>query len=297
MRIEALKNDEIQAFADYCRKHRAEIDESFLYDEDLRNFKIGEENPTYIIKSEGEEIKAAVSLIIDDYFRRGKKGRFRIFHSEIEEAEVYIELMKAVLKHTGGLEKLFIFVPLVNKKLMQQMESMKFLIDRYAFFLLRENMEVPEYSFPQGYEIKPLVIGRDEEIFCQVRNTSFATLKGSETPITPEMVEKMISSDESIKGGLMILYHGEKPVGVVGCAKDEYENIPAMYIGPLAIIPEYQGIGLGRSLLRAALNFAKEKTYKKVVLSVNAENEGAKTLYLSEGFKQVEAVVCYRYDL
>ncbi len=297
MRVEALKNHELQGFVDYCRKHRSEIDESFLYDEDLKNFKISEENPTYIIKNEGEEIKAAASLIIDEYFRRGKKGRFRVFHSEIKDAGAYIGLMESILRHTEGLEKLFIFIPLANEELMKQIEGMKFSVDRYAFFLLREDIIVPEFSFPEGYEIRPFVIGRDEEIFCQVRNSSFATLRGSETPITPEMVEGMISSDENIEGGIMILYHGEKPVGVVRGAKDEYENVPAMYIGPLAIIPEYQGRGLGRSMLRAALKFAGEKNYKRVVLSVNAENEGAKKLYLKEGFKQVDAVVCYRYDL
>lgn len=83
MRIEALKNNEIRNFIDYCKKHRLEIDDSFLYDEDLRNFEANEENPTYIIKDEAGEVKAAASLIIDDYFRRGKKARFRIFHSEI----------------------------------------------------------------------------------------------------------------------------------------------------------------------------------------------------------------------
>ena len=70
-----------------------------------------------------------------------------------------------------------------------------------------------------------------------------------------------------------------------------------MNIGPLAIIPEYQGKGLGRILLRTILNFAKDKNYKRTILCVNAENERAKALYIQEGFKQVEGVVCYKYDL
>jgi mycothiol synthase len=78
---------------------------------------------------------------------------------------------------------------------------------------------------------------------------------------------------------------------------DEYEGSPIVNIGPLAIIPEYQGRGLGRALLRASLSFAKEKGYSRTILCVNAENERAKALYLDEGFKQVEAVTCYRFDL
>lgn len=70
-----------------------------------------------------------------------------------------------------------------------------------------------------------------------------------------------------------------------------------MNIGALAVIPEYQGKGLGRSLLRASLHFAKEKSYDRTILCVNADNERAKSLYLREGFKEAEAVVCYGYDL
>jgi mycothiol synthase len=137
----------------------------------------------------------------------------------------------------------------------------------------------------------------DEAIWCEVRNAGFAKLRGSETPITPEMVTKMISSEDNIEGGSMILYHNDRPVGVVRGAKDEYEDSPIMNIGPLALIPEYQGKGLGRCLLRASLRLAKERSYKRTILCVNAENERAKALYIQEGFKQVEAVVCYKYDL
>jgi mycothiol synthase len=40
-----------------------------------------------------------------------------------------------------------------------------------------------------------------------------------------------------------------------------------------------------------------EKGYKRTILSVNGENERAQALYIQEGFKQVEAVVCYQYFL
>ncbi|MNW68105.1 ribosomal-protein-alanine N-acetyltransferase [compost metagenome] len=70
-----------------------------------------------------------------------------------------------------------------------------------------------------------------------------------------------------------------------------------MNIGPLALLPEYQGKGLGRVLLRAALHLSKNKGYNRSILCVNAENERAQALYTGEGFKQVEAAACYKYDL
>lgn len=70
-----------------------------------------------------------------------------------------------------------------------------------------------------------------------------------------------------------------------------------MNIGPLAILPAYQGKGLGRQLLRAALDFAQKKKYKKAMLCVNADNERAKKLYLKEAFVQIEGVVAYEYPV
>ena len=297
MQAEALKNERIKDFVEYCKRHRMELDDSFLYDEDLRDFTPNDENPTYIITNQQGEIKATASLIIDEYYRRGSKARFRIFHSEVDNAEYYKLLMQAILKHTEGLDNIFVFIPAINKKLIEFIEGLKFIVERYAFVLVRDELEVPEIKLSEGYSIRPFKLGEDEETWCKVRNASFANLKGSETPKTPEDVVKMISSDDNIEGGSMILYHNERPVGVVRCANDEYEDLPIMNIGPLAIIPEYQGKGLGRMLLRTSLKFAKDNGYNRTILSVNAENERAKSLYIQEGFKQVEAAVCYEYKV
>ncbi len=65
-----------------------------------------------------------------------------------------------------------------------------------------------------------------------------------------------------------------------------------MNIGPVAVLPSYQGKGLGRVLLRAMLICAHEKSYKSVILSVNADNESALSLYTKEGFKKAEGFAC-----
>lgn len=297
MKVEALGNEKVEDFIGYCRKHRSEIDDSFLYDEDLKNFQHSHENPTYIVIDQQEKIIGAASLIIDDYHKKGRRARFRIFHSEVEDIKCYKMLMEAIIKHTKGLNKVFVFIPIENIKLIEFIEELGFIIERYSFLLIREDLDVSDICLPNGYEIKTFRQGIDEEIWCEIRNAGFAKLQGSETPITPDMVSKMIFDSDYIEGGLMILYHNEKPVGIVRGASDEYENSPIMNIGPLAIIPEYQGKGLGRNLLRASLKFAREKAYKRTVLCVNAENERAKNLYIQEGFKQVEQVICYKYDL
>jgi mycothiol synthase len=297
VRVVSLETERVSDFIAYCKKHRSEVDDSYLYDSDLLEFEIRDENPTYLAINQKDEIIGVASLVIDDYHRRGKRARFRIFHCKTQDIQCYQQLLEAVLKHTAGLDKVFLFIPVVNSKLIEMVEGLKFSVERNAFLLVREDLDVPEIHLPEGYELRAFRPGQDENNWLTVRNAAFSTLKGSETPLTTEGVKKLLTDDDYLEGGMMILFDKEKPVGVIRGAHDEYDGAPIMNIGPIAILPEYQGLGLGRSLLRASLGFAKEKGYKSTILSVNGENARAQALYIQEGFKQVEAVVCYQYFL
>ncbi|WP_379153700.1 GNAT family N-acetyltransferase [Paenibacillus sp. sgz5001063] len=297
MKIEALSQERRNEFLDFCRKHRPDIDDSFLYEEQLAEFELSDENPTYVAINEQGSLVAAASLILNDYNRRGRKGQFRIFQADTAEHAIYRELLQAVLRHTAGLDKLNIFVPTVNTRETQNILAAGFAVERYSYLLVRDEESVPDLSLPNGYDIKAFRPGIDEPVWCGVRNAGFAKLKGSETPATPEMVTQMISRKSYIEGGLMILYHNGLAVGVVRGADDDYQGSPIMNIGPLAVLPEYQGQGLGKILLRAALRFAKDHSYTQTVLCVNAENDRAQALYIGEGFKQVEAAACFAFDL
>ncbi|MCH1640773.1 GNAT family N-acetyltransferase [Paenibacillus timonensis] len=296
-RIVALSSEKLEDFKAYCRKHRQEVDDSFLYDEDLAEFQIHGEHPTYIaLNGEGELIGAA-SIIADAYQRKGMQARFRILHCESGDPAVYRRLLDEIVKHGEGLGGMFIFVPSVNPGLMEIIGQLGFQVERYSFLLVNEPLQPASYELPEGYGIRAFRPGEDEEAWCAVRNAGFAQLKGSQTPITPDMVAKYAGEADYLNGGMLFLVHGDRPVGIVRCTDDEYLDAPIMNIGPLALLPEYQGKGLGRLLLRRALGFGRENGYRRAILCVNAENERAKALYLQEGFKEAEYAVNYRLDL
>jgi mycothiol synthase len=58
MKVAILKNDRIKDFVGYCKKHKMEIDDSFLYDEDLKNFEPNAENPTCIVTDQQGNVVA-----------------------------------------------------------------------------------------------------------------------------------------------------------------------------------------------------------------------------------------------
>ncbi|WP_178021405.1 GNAT family N-acetyltransferase [uncultured Paenibacillus sp.] len=296
-RIVALSSERLEDFKAYCRKHRQEVDDSYLYEEDLAEFQIHEEHPAYLAVNEEGEVVGAISIIADAYQRKGKQARFRILHSETGDRAVYRRLLDEIVKHGDGLEGMFIFVPSVNPGLMEIIGQLGFQVERYSFLLVNEPLHPASYELPEGYDIRAFRPGEDEEGWCVVRNAGFAQLKGSQTPITPDMVAKYAGEADYLNGGMLFLVHGARPVGIVRCTDDEYLDTPIMNIGPLALLPEYQGKGLGRLLLRRALEFGRESGYRRAILCVNAENERAKALYLQEGFKEAEYAVNYRLDL
>ncbi len=296
MNVEKLLHKDKEDFIAFCLRHRNKVDDSFLYDEALENFIPDEENLTFIIKKEGNII-AAASLIIDEYHRRGRCGRFRIFYSEDKNPKIYSILLEEVIHHIKEIDKVFLFVPLTNSELTDNLQGLHFAIDRYVFILVKEITGPPAINLPAGYSIREFQLGKDEEEWCNIRNTAFSNLRGNSTPITPDMVSKLVDSSEYLEGGLLFLMHNNNPVGIIRGANDEYEGERAMNIGPLAILPAYQGKGLGRQLLRIALEYAHKKEYKKVTLCVNADNERAKELYLGEGFVQIEGMIAYEYPI
>ncbi len=296
MKVEAITQDNLEAFFTYCRTHRKEVDDSYLYEEDLAEFVLGEENPSFVITNKGATV-AAASLVLDDYHRRGKRGRFRIFHAENRDPQVYRQLLDALRPSLSDLDYIFVFVPDEDPITGDVLKSLDFFVERSSYLLLRDTDNLPELPpLSEPLRVQIFRPGMDETHWVTVRNRGFAKLLGSQTPLLEAQVVKMTQEKDYLPEGMMMIYDGNQPVGIVRGTDDEYEGEPTLCIGPLAIIPEYQGRGLGRYLLRAIVRFAKEKGYKQVYLSVNAENEGAKALYLKEGFWQEEAVHCYRLN-
>lgn len=212
MNIELLDSSHRSDFTAYCRAHRAEVDDSFLYDEDLEVFQPGEENPTVAAWEDGH-IAGAASLILDEYMRRGNRGRFRIFHAESGSPAVYETMLRALLPHAAAVSRLYVYAHEQNAAARAILEGLAFQAERYSFLLCRQDEPVPEAGLPEGFTIAEYVPGRDAAAWCAVRNAAFATLKGSETPITEEMADQ--GNRGTIPGGAMLLNHGGQTIGVV----------------------------------------------------------------------------------
>lgn len=296
MKVEKLNEERLPLFLRYCEKYKYAHDESFLYEDDLKEFGIDDENPTWLLL-EGETLMGVLSLICDEYFARGRRARVRIFHCVETKEEHYKALFDHARPFEVPAEKIEMFLPDKLKETRRILESLDFGYYRTSYVMIRKGKEAPEVTLPEGFSLTPFVPGRDEEAFAEIRNIAFKNLKGSETPITIEDVKKHSTDKLLLNEGIQILRDGEKPVGLVRMIREEDETGVYSFVGPIALIPRYQGRGLGRELLKAGILIGIKNGLENSMLVVNGENEQALGLYRKTGYEIDMAVSCFTYFL
>jgi diamine N-acetyltransferase len=89
-----------------------------------------------------------------------------------------------------------------------------------------------------------------------------------------KFVKGIIAEVNSIPAGWMKLY--------------EIVEENRFYISSLYILPQHQGIGLGKKLLSRAYNIAKKKNYDNIWLGVMKQNKRALEWYQEHGFVFIE---------
>lgn len=294
MKIETLRIPTPE-FISYCKAHRREHDESYLDNDSLDEFVPDADNPTYLLRSDGGDLIGIASLMVGRTFRKNKKGRFRILHAQSPSFDTYSALLEALFRELDGVETVYLFLPEERADVGDILIRLGFTIQRYAWVLSRgSETPVPAPVFPQGYRVERLNAGIDEQRWCDISNSAFSGFAWH-TELLPESVKSSVESHEKLDGGLYVLWDGETPIGILQIEAFSDEN--KAEIGPIAVLPEYQGMGLGRNLLRFGMKTAYTAGFETVELSVNGENNKAAALYISEGFQKDTLMLCYEKRL
>lgn len=285
-------------FKAYCYKYRYEHDESYLDDEELEGFNPNVQ-PAFILQEEDCSVVGAVSLKILPYLENEKRGRIVILHviesyNLIEEA--YKRLLDSIKPYIEDLNHISCFIPESKMRFREIIQGLGFTLERYIWVLVRDNMEVSAPHIPQGMNLISVQTHEDAENWCTVRNEAFKTVQGNETPIITEKAIEFLNESRAIPGGMLLLKDGNCPVGAIRITKELDEGKEYAFIGSVSVLPQYRGKGLGRLLLRAGLTHGKSAGLERAMLTVNAQNENAASLYISEGFHKLSVVICYVFS-
>jgi mycothiol synthase len=281
MEIKSLTPQLVPQFVDYCKTYGPLQDESFIPD---ASYRLDKSERAFLLLDDGE-VKGAVCL-----FLAGRvPGRFRIFHCREAVFEHYQALFDRVRPYENDVPKFFFFSPQDNVAVRDIALRLGFELARYNWLMERDSAAEPP-TWPAGFAVKPVREGRDEPGWCEVLNRSFAPVYPDRIDLSPAGLRDEMHTADVIPGGVMALFDHDHIVGTLFVSVAEPGTAE---IGSVSVQEEYRGRGLGRQLLRHAIQFARERGFEKVCLSVAADNAHATALYESEGFKSVLSVVRY----
>lgn len=88
-------------------------------------------------------------------------------------------------------------------------------------------------------------------------------------------------------GCFWCLFHNEVLVGTVAVRIIDSEK-KVVELKRMFVLPEYQGLGYGKMLLKHAIDYAKEQQHSKICLDTRMQFSAAQHLYRSSGFKETE---------
>ena len=91
--------------------------------------------------------------------------------------------------------------------------------------------------------------------------------------------------EDLIKEEVLFLYKaGLENIGMCKLIRQKYRNEHIIYLGELAICPDYFGKGFGKKMMQEIIAFCKNKGVSRIELSVAVNNEKAIQLYEYVGF-------------
>ena len=72
---------------------------------------------------------------------------------------------------------------------------------------------------------------------------------------------------------------------------------PIWILNDLFVAPATRRLGVGRSLLQSATDFASENGAKRLVLATAVDNHAAQALYEQMGWGRNDAFIHFKYEL
>jgi mycothiol synthase len=161
---------------------------------------------------------------------------------------------------------------------------------------------LPRPDYPPGIEVRPFVVGHDEEAWLALNARAFVALP-DQGGWALEDLERRIREPWFSADGFLMAWDGPDLVGfhwtkVHGRLSSDHEHhhhpIGEVYV--VGVDPTRRGTGLGRALTLAGLHHLRSLDLSQAMLYVDASNTPAISLYEGLGFVRWDTDVLFRRD-
>jgi len=281
--ITTLTEVYLSDFIEYVKKNNKGYDDYFLCDEQLNHFKL-EDNITYI-KINNTKIVGVISIM------KSFGYRLRILHAHDSDFEILKELHLSAMASLKllNISKYKVFIETKETEMIESFQKLGLEIERTIYAFKRDVEKIKVSELDSEYKVDVLKIPEDIKDYAEIRNIAFKNLAGSNQRDTSFFMD-MDKSDDYCKETTLILRHLNEPVAIIKGAKEMEDGEEQVFIGPIAVLPDYQGKGLGKHLLSQVIQTANQMQCP-CFLSVNTNNKNALNLYKNLGFYEDAIVV------
>ena len=147
--------------------------------------------------------------------------------------------------------------------------------------MLRRNLDnVPDFPLPAGFTLRWFRAG-DEDVWVQLQAASDQFNRISLDLFRSEFVEPGLLANTQF----YVIAQNNAPVGTATAWFKDLEGKRIGRVHWVAVLPAFQGRGLGKSVLSLCCGRLRELGYDKAYLSTSSARIPAIKLYLSFGFE------------
>ncbi len=145
-------------------------------------------------------------------------------------------------------------------------------------------------------KIRKFVKGEDEEVWLRIRNEAFKEYE-SFRPATMEDMEIWQKDPGFDSVGMFIAELDSEPVGRVQAYVDKQRTEKKGFIQGLGVVPQFRGRGIGRELVRKALESLRERGMETAQANMRDDALACKHIFESFEFKLIRIFSTMRRQL
>jgi mycothiol synthase len=163
-----------------------------------------------------------------------------------------------------------------------------------VFLRCPQDKGIPNFLPPEGYNIRPLA-GEDEiDAYVCLQHDVFESKN-----MTVEWRRRTLQRSEYRPGLDLVAVapDGSLAAFCVGWFAKDLGGFPAAQVEPLGVHPQYQGIGLGKTILVENLRRMRSLGASQIFVETDLFRGAALGVYASVGFQPYKEVLVYRWDV
>ena len=155
-----------------------------------------------------------------------------------------------------------------------------------------ERGPVPPVELPDGFSLRSLRLGRDEEGLTHLQNACFGENWGF-SPNTKEEIDARVRMNRCDPEGIIFIVDSHRPSAFNWTLRSAALGRSTGWIAMTGVHPDFRNRGMGRAVLVAGMQYLSAKGVDGIELEVDSENAPAIGLYLRLGFRRLQETIWY----